>query len=145
MSAESIVSISALVVALVQLAKWARMPEEYGPLAVLGFSLLGVAAQIFGGEHWPPDRTDTMPILAGWVAVATSAAGVFGFTRAAVGAVTRATPPPDGAGSSAISPPSTVGADELRRERISKVRAAGKVTVRSAPPSDPLPPPPRYG
>lgn len=108
MNAEAIVTVSALVVALVQLAKWARMSEEYGPAAVLGFSLLGVAAQVFGGDNWPPDRLDTIPILAGWVAVATSAAGVFGFTRAAVGAITRATPPPSGAGS---EPPAGYAAD----------------------------------
>lgn len=144
MSAEAIVSISALVVALVQLSKWARLPESYGPAAVLGFSLLGVAAQVFGGDHWPPDRTDTMPILAGWVAVATSAAGVFGFTRAAVGAVTRATPPPDGAGSAPVvqgDDDMTRAAIKLRAERLEREHPDALI---SQPPKW-LPPPPRYG
>lgn len=135
MNAEAIVSVSALVVALVQLAKWARMPEEYGPAAVLGLSLLGVAAQVFGSTDWPPDRLDTMPILTGWAAVATSAAGVFGFTRAAVGAVTRATPPPPGAGEQTVNLVPT--AEEIARAYIQERRRESDER-RQAPP----PPPP---
>lgn len=144
MTAEEIVSVSALVVALVQLSKWARMPEEYGPAAVLGFSLLGVAAQVFGGDQWPPDRLDTMPILTGWAAVATSAAGVFGFTRAAVGAVTRATPPPGGASEQAVAQTDdeiTRAAIKLRAQRIEREHP----NALTPEPPEWLPPTPRYG
>lgn len=92
MSAEQIITVSAVVVTLVQLSKWARLPDAWGPLAVLGFSLVGVGVSVFGGDQWPPERTDTWPIFAGWIAVATSAAGVFGFTRAAASAVASASP-----------------------------------------------------
>jgi hypothetical protein len=128
MTAEAIVTVSAAVVALVQLAKWAGLTEANGPLAVIGFSLLGVAIWIVGGDNWPPARTDVWPIFAGCIAVATSAAGVFGFTRAAVGAVTRATPPPAGAAEQAVE---TGGpgidyerlASEMERQRQERVRA----------------------
>lgn len=101
MTADAIVAISAAVVALVQLVKWAGMRDSYGPLAVIGFSGLGVALWLFGAVVWPPARTDTWPIFAGWVAVALSAAGVFGFTRAGASAVISVKPPPGGgAGSS---------------------------------------------
>ena len=130
MSAEAIVSVSALVVTLVQLAKWARMPEEYGPAAVLGLSLLGVAAQVFGSSEWPPDRLDTMPFLAGWVAVATSAAGVFGFTRAAAGAVTRAMPPPDGAGGTPVQDEDAIteAAIKLRARQLEREHPDALIT-----------------
>lgn len=104
MQADSIVAISAAVVALVQLVKWSGLKDSYGPIAVIGFSGIGVALWLFGAEQWPPARTDTWPIFAGWVAVALSAAGVFGFTRASVSAVTSAkNPPGGGAGSSATT------------------------------------------
>jgi len=99
-NAESIITVSAAVVALVQLIKWAGLRDSLGPLAVVGLSALGVGVFIFGGDHWPPARMDTWPTFAGWIAVATSAAGVFGFTRAAASAVTRTAPPPDGAAGS---------------------------------------------
>lgn len=101
MTADAIVAISAAVTALVQLCKWAGLRDSYGPIAVIGFSGFGVLLWLFGAVVWPPARTDTWPIFAGWVAVALSSAGVFGFTRASASAVISAKPPPGGgAGSS---------------------------------------------
>lgn len=96
MNGEAIVTVSAAVVALVQLVKWMGLRDAWGPVAVLGFSALGVAMWLFSQPAWPPARVDVWVIFAGWIAVATSAAGIFGFTRAAAGAVTNVASPPGG-------------------------------------------------
>lgn len=98
MNGEAIVVVSGSVVALTQLVKWAGLKDGYGPLAVLALSLIGVA--FWGWSVGDFSRASSFQYFAGWIAVSTSAAGVFGFTRAAASAVTRATPPPGGAGSS---------------------------------------------
>ena len=118
MSAEAIITISAAVVALTQLAKWAKLPDRLGPLAVILLAGVGVMVWLFSQETWPPVRTDTWNIFAGWVAVATSAAGVFGFTRATASAITATkSPPHDGAGSSPTAPTVDEVADEIE-ERL---------------------------
>lgn len=91
MTGEAIISVSAAVVALTQLAKWAGLPDRWGPVAVMGFSALGVALWVFTVGVY--DRNATFSIFAGWIAVTTSAAGVFGFTRAGAAAVTAVRPP----------------------------------------------------
>lgn len=95
MTAEAIVAVSAAIVALTQLIKWSGVHDKYGPLAVLVLSLIGV---VFWG--WSKDvltRAAAFEFFVGWIAVATSAAGIFGFTRASGEAVTRLTAPPTGA------------------------------------------------
>lgn len=87
MNAEAIVSVSAAVVALVQLAKWGFVPDRFGPLAVLTLSLLGVA--FWGWSQGDFTRASAFGYFAGWIAVATSAAGVFGFSRASSDTLTR--------------------------------------------------------
>ena len=99
MDGQAIVSVSASVVALTQLLKWGFVPDRWGPLAVLLLSLLGVA--FWGWAEGTFERTQAFAYFAGWIAVATSAAGIFGFTRAAGVAVTQMNAPPaSGAGSS---------------------------------------------
>lgn len=82
MDGEAIVTVSAAVVALTQLIKWVGLPERFGPISVLVISACGVAlwgfAQALGFE-----QTQVWDYFSGYIAVATSAAGVFGFTRAA--------------------------------------------------------------
>ena len=93
------VAVSALVVAITQLLKWAVIPDKYGPIAVLALSASGVAIWVFSESTF--QRTDTFEYVAGWANVALAAAGIFGFTRAAAESVARAMPPPHGgAGSS---------------------------------------------
>lgn len=89
MSAESIVTVSAAVVALVQVIKWALRRDGWGPAIVLLVSLLGVAvwAVSQGAATW----ASAWSYFSGWVAVATSAAGVYGFTRAGVARLTQGT------------------------------------------------------
>ena len=99
MDGQAIVTVSGAVVALTQLVKWGGLPDRLGPLAVLLLALIGVA--FWGYSEGTFERTQAFEYFAGWIAVATSAAGIFGFTRAATSAVTRATAPPSsGAGSS---------------------------------------------
>lgn len=99
MPGEAIMSISAAVVALTQLIKWAALPDRYGPVAVLALSLFGVI--FWGWSQGTITRASAFGYFVGWLAVSTSAAGVFGFTRASGDAVARMTSPPTGgAGSS---------------------------------------------
>lgn len=95
MGAEAIMTVSAAVVALVQLVKWAGLPDKVGPLFVLLFALFGISFWVWS-EVGYFERQLAFQYFAGWIAVSTSAAGVFGFTRAATGAVTSASSPPAG-------------------------------------------------
>lgn len=94
MNAEAIISVSAAVVALVQLVKWTGLPDKQGPIAVLALSLLGVV--FWGWSVGDITRANAFGYFAGWIAVSTSAAGVFGFTRASGEAVAKMTAPPSG-------------------------------------------------
>lgn len=94
MDGQAILTVSAAVVALTQLLKWGGIPDKIGPLAVLGLAATGVV--FWGYAEGSFERTKSFEYFAGWIAVATSAAGVFGFTRASTSAVTAATAPPSG-------------------------------------------------
>jgi len=104
MNGEAIVSVSAAVVALTQLVKWAGLPDRVGPLSVLVLSLAGV--MFWGWTQGDITRASAFGYFAGWIAVSTSAAGVFGFTRASGEAVTRMSAPPTGGagGSPTVKP-----------------------------------------
>lgn len=86
MDAEAIVTVSALVVAIATLLKWAAPGDSISGVRALALvfflSGLGVGAWVFSLAT-PIDRTWTFGILSAWAAVATSAAGVFGFASAA--------------------------------------------------------------
>jgi hypothetical protein len=98
MNAEALITVSAAIVALTQLVKWGGLPDAYGPLAVMGFSLLGVL--FWGWGHDTLTRAASFEYFAGWITVTTSASGVYGFTRAGAAALTKVLPPPaTGAGS----------------------------------------------
>lgn len=98
MDGTAIVSVSAAVVALVQFAKWSGIPDRTGPLAVLFLSALGVV--LWGWSVGDMARANAFAYFAGWVAVATSAAGVWGFSRASGEVLTKSQSPPSGAGAS---------------------------------------------
>lgn len=81
MDGQAIITVSAAVVAATQLTKWSGLPPARAPFVVCALSLLGVLLWIFSqGE---PRRELTFDYFAAWIAIATSAAGVYGFTRAA--------------------------------------------------------------
>jgi hypothetical protein len=81
-----------------QLAKWSGVDDKHGSIPVVLLSLLGVV-------FWTWDQGDShrgagFTYFAGWVAVATSTAGVFGFTRATREAATKTSTTPPGGGAS---------------------------------------------
>lgn len=98
MDGEAIIAVSAAVVACVQLSKWTGVPDKWGPVAVMLFSIMGVA--LWGWSVGSFARAAAFAYFVGCVNVMLSAAGVFGFTRAGGEAVSRmTTPPAGGAGS----------------------------------------------
>ncbi len=99
MNAEAILTVSTAVVGLTQLLKWMGMSNRYGSIAVMLLSLLGILAWAYSREQLP-SRTEIFAYFAAWITVATSAAGVFGFTRAAHDQLTKTSSPPSGAGDS---------------------------------------------
>lgn len=79
--------------ALTQLLKWCGLPSKpafLAPLVVLAVSALGV--WVWAVSY--PNQATPFDLGAGWIVVATSAAGVFGFTRAASESVTSASSRP---------------------------------------------------
>jgi hypothetical protein len=94
MDGAAIIAVSAAVVALVQLVKWAGIPDKWGAAAVLVLSLLGII--FWGWSKGTFERTLAFDYFAAWIAVSTSAAGVFGFTRASSQAVSSMKAPPIG-------------------------------------------------
>lgn len=105
MDGEAIMSVSMAVVALVQLSKWAGIPDQRGPLAVLALSMLGVV--IWSVSKGTFANTQLFDYFAGWIAVSTSAAGVFGFTRSGPASLiaTKAPPAAPGAGADITKKP----------------------------------------
>ena len=99
MDGQAIISVAAAVVALTQLVKWGGLPDKWGPMSVMVLSLIGVL--LWSWSVGTFERTQTFEYFAGWIAITTSAAGVFGFTRAGGEAVSKMrVPPHEGAGSS---------------------------------------------
>lgn len=99
MDGQAIITVSAAVVALTQLLKWGGVvTDRRGPLMVLALALVGVA--FWGWSSGDFSRASAFGYFAGWIAVATSAAGVFGFTRSGPASVTATKEPPPGAGAS---------------------------------------------
>jgi hypothetical protein len=85
--AQQAVVVAGAVVTLTTLVKWMGMQDRYGPLAIIGLSLLGVG--IWGYSKGPAwERGLLFDYFVGWLSVATSAAGVFGFTRSVPQAIT---------------------------------------------------------
>ena len=82
MNGEAILTVGAAVVALTQMAKWAMQGkgDAWGPLIVFALSALGVGLWGFSQDTFV--RTDTWAYFAGWIAVALSASGVYGFKTA---------------------------------------------------------------
>jgi hypothetical protein len=96
--AATITTIVIPVVALTQFLKWAGLRDRLGAAVVLILSAAFVALWVYSRAAY--ERTALFDYVAAWVVIATSAAGTFGFTRAASDAVTSATTPPAGAGQS---------------------------------------------
>lgn len=99
MSGQAILTVSASIVALTQLLKWSKVvSDQRGPLLVLALALFGVA--FWGWATGDISRASAFGYFAGWISVATSAAGIYGFTRSGPEAITATSTPPSGAGAS---------------------------------------------
>lgn len=97
MNGEAILVVSGVIVAFTQFAKWAGVPDRYGPVLVLALSALGVALWALSSD---PEftRQDIWPYFAGFGSVAFAASGIYGFSRAVLPAdLTRVQKPPEGA------------------------------------------------
>lgn len=105
MDSTAVATVTIAVVMLTQLLKWALIPDKWGPVSVLALALLGVA--FWGWSTGDVTRASSFGYFTGWILVASSAAGVFGFTRAGAGAVTNILTPPlsGGAGGSPTTKP----------------------------------------
>jgi hypothetical protein len=77
----AILEVSGCVVGLMYLLRWAGISRRWATLMVPLLSAVGVG--VWAYANGPVDRPDVFSYLAGWVAVATSAATVWGFSWAA--------------------------------------------------------------
>ena len=83
----AIMSVSAAIVALMHLLRWAGVPRQWAPLLVPALAALGVG--VWAIAHGPFTNADIFNYIAGWIAVTTSAATVWGFRWAAAGRLER--------------------------------------------------------
>jgi hypothetical protein len=83
----AVMQVSGVVVALMYLLRWAGIPNRWAPLLVPTLSALGVGLWAYANA--PIGRVETFSYVAGWIAVAMSAATVWGFAWAAAGSVNR--------------------------------------------------------
>ena len=77
----AIVQVSGLVVALMYLLRWEGVSRRWATFVVPLLSAVGVG--VWAYAHGSIDRAAAFGYLAGWVAVTTSAATVWGFSWAA--------------------------------------------------------------
>lgn len=85
MNAEAIVTVSAAVISLVQLLKWGKvLPDRWAPLGIFLLAAIGVALWVYSLGDF--QRREVFGYFAAWIAVATAAAGVYGFAKSATGA-----------------------------------------------------------
>jgi hypothetical protein len=89
-------TVSTVVVALVTYAKWSGVPDEQGSHWVLALAFVGVGVWAYSKGNF--SRETAFDYLAGYIAVVTSAAGVFGFTRRYRGSLTATKEPPSDPG-----------------------------------------------
>jgi len=81
MNGEAIIGISAAVVGLMQLLKTAPWIKRYA--LILIFLVSALAVGLWGWSEEALVRATAFQFFAGWIAVSTSAAGVFGLVRSA--------------------------------------------------------------
>ena len=77
----AIVRISAVVVAVMYLLRWAGVSRRWAPVLVPLTSMLGIG--LWAYANGPVGQTEAFNYVAGWIAVTTSAATVWGFCWAA--------------------------------------------------------------
>ena len=71
------------------------MPDRFGPVAVLVLAAVGTGLWAFTAGNF--GRDTAFDYFAGWVAVAMTAAGIYGFSRSLPSSLTAKSSPPEGA------------------------------------------------
>jgi hypothetical protein len=91
MDAAAVAAIGAMVSTLTQVTK-RSLPgdwDRFGPLIAALISAAGVALWVYSAPTFPPARTDVWTIGAGWVAVFSSAVGIYEVVKMATNIVAR--------------------------------------------------------
>lgn len=89
MDGAAIVTVAASVTALVQILKWSSVPTHGLIPVLLVFTLSALGCLLWAVSHEAGFAWSLVwDYFAGWIAVSTSAAGVFGLTRAVAAEVT---------------------------------------------------------
>jgi hypothetical protein len=89
MDGQAIISVSAAVVAFTQLVKYSPIPTTGFIPVILVFLFAGLGCALWAVSNEPAfDRHLLFNYFAGWIAVATSAGGVFSLSQAAHSSVT---------------------------------------------------------
>jgi hypothetical protein len=86
MNAQAIMTVAGAVVILTQIIKGMGLPNQRAPIVVLGLSALGVV--FWGISAGNFDKSQLFGYFAGWISVAFSAAGVWGYVRSTPAALT---------------------------------------------------------
>lgn len=94
LDAKALAIIIAAVVGFVEIAKFGGLPQRFGVLAVVVFSIIGVLTWAY--SYSALTRENTFDLFAGIANVMVGSAGVYGFVRAATPAQLTSThrPPP---------------------------------------------------
>jgi hypothetical protein len=83
MDATAILTVSGFALTATALLRWAGVPSRWGAPTSALVSLIGVAVWTLSQEA-SVDRTWTFGLLAGWVTITSTAAGVYGFVKDAM-------------------------------------------------------------
>lgn len=105
MDATQIVTVSAAVVGLTQLLKWMGVDNKMGPIVVMIVSAICTFGFVWSQIPHGLSRQNAFGVFAAWVAIFTSAAGVFGYTRSGADALVSTKSPPEGPMSTPTSKP----------------------------------------
>lgn len=105
MDAAAAVTVGALVAGIAQVLKWAKLPDHYGPLALIVLSAAGTGLWVYSKGQYSRDLLFDIVMAATNVMLAS--AGIFGFTRSLPAAVITGNPTSSipGAGQSATQKP----------------------------------------
>lgn len=104
MDATAVATIGGVVMVLTQIVKRA-LPgdwDAWGPHIAAVLALLGVCIWVYSAPTFPPQRTDTWAIFAGWVSVFATAVGLYQSAK-------MVTAPGERAGRVQPDPPATPG------------------------------------
>lgn len=120
MNGQAILTISAAVTGLTQLIKsvCGVIRQEYIAAVVFGCSLLGVA--LWGWHSGDFTRASSFDYFSGWIAVTTSAAGVFGLVNAGQQAIAQRNMSSQAVGTAALQATVVQAAQAIQADQAAK-------------------------